>query len=160
MKNLHLLMCTCFICILTFFATACSNTNTDDGTVDSIDDYYQYTINNTIFSYDVDEDKIYYVTAEFNTSIGENGLESKDVSRLILNVMNLDGDFEDNYTVPIEFGKFCVSGGRIFYLVNNPNELIFLEFDKDTNQGVQLGSSSKYNGINKSEESAGKLYFL
>lgn len=164
MKKIYLLMCICFICVLAFFANACSNTETDDGNVDSVDDYYQYTINDTIFSYDADEDKVYYVTAEYNTSVGANGLESKALSRYILNVMNLDGVLENSYTVPIGFRILCVSGGRIFYIADNlfdeVNDFFFYEFDKDANKAVLLGSSSNYNEINKIEEAAGKLYFL
>lgn len=131
----------------------------DDGNVDSIDDYYQYNINDTILSYDVDEDKIYYMTTENNTSIGENGSESKSVSRLILKVMNLDGVLENSYTLPKDVSKFCVSGGCVFYIADYTNKILFFEFDMDTGKSVELGSLSNYNSINKIEEASGKLYF-
>lgn len=155
------LMFTLFICSFTLLTSACNNKDiADDEYTLSENDYFQYAINDIIYTYDVDDGNLYYVTGKHGTYIGEDGAEHDAITNLLINVMNFEGVLEHTYTGPYSISKLCMADGRILYTADSPNDYMLYEYNKDTQSSVQLGTFTKYYNITKLEGTADKLYFI
>jgi len=82
-----------FAIIIFALASACSNSNNAEN-ISSADDYFQYDINKIIFSYDVDNDKLYYIADEYDSFNSDKNIDLDELAKrpkAIINVMSMDG---------------------------------------------------------------------
>jgi hypothetical protein len=141
------------------FLSACNSNNITDEN-QYADDYFQYNINDYITTYDVENDKLYYISTESGTYSNPDGLEYEIALNFYINVMNLDGVIENSYTVSETISKLCIADGRIFFATDFTNRYLFYEYDKDSQSSTQLAVTDQYYDVKKIAATADKLFFI
>jgi len=158
MKKLQFILYILFI-ILT---AACSNKNLTEN-IRSADDYFQYALNSIIFSFDVENDKLYCVIIDsdtYETYISQDGQKHSTYSGNLINVYNLDGTIENSYKISETIGRHCVAEGRIFFSSDQTFQHSFYEYVPDSQSSIKLCTTNKYYDVSKLEATTDKLYFL
>ena len=120
-----------FAIIIFALASACSNSNNAEN-ISSADDYFQYDINKIIFSYDVDNDKLYYIADEYDSFNSDKNIDLDELAKrpkAIINVMSMDGVGSDtpqelSYAFLFSYNEYEIQSieDKGIFLVNRETE--------------------------------------
>lgn len=156
-----------FITLVIISVSSCSDKRNDNKAfVQSEDDYYVYTVDKLIRSFDIDEDgNVYYLTEvdakKHETLVDINGEEyTVPIQEMLISAVNKDGELIDSYVYPGSIGSIAFGNDKLYCIEIGEAKLALFVYPLDSMKPEKVCDIDTATSIKDIEVIGDRLYFL